>query len=203
LSSRRHRNEWSSTAENTTSASSSRTVRTAFSMEAESMNGEVHCMNTVMSKSSSRVDSVWMSADSLVAVSPAMAAGRRATSAPARWASAAMPSWSVETTTRSMLGLAWAAWTARASSETPATFCRFFSGMPFDPPRAGMIATVRCSVWCAVLCSVCCGSVAGAVVAVVVLSAAVSAAVVVPATGVGSVAFGSGVVERSFTMIRR
>ena len=30
---------------------------------------------------------------------------------------------------------------ARASRLRPATFWRFLSGMPFDPPRAGMMAT--------------------------------------------------------------
>src|SRR5699024_12213968 len=61
-----------------------------------------------------------MSADSLVAVSPAISAGRWEPSAPVRRASAAMPSWSVETITRSMLGLDFAALIARASSENNA-----------------------------------------------------------------------------------
>jgi hypothetical protein len=36
-----------------------------------------------------------------------------------------------------MLGLDFAALMARASRETPATFCRFFRGMPLDPRGPG------------------------------------------------------------------
>src|SRR5690606_39930336 len=54
-------------------------------------------------------------------------------------ASAAISSWSVETTTLATDGAADAAWTARPTSVMPSTRARFFSGTPCEPPRAGMI----------------------------------------------------------------
>ena len=58
-----------------------------------------------------------------------------------------MPWWSVETTTVSIPVLLCAASIARAKRERPPIFCRFFRGIPLEPPRAGMIATAdaRCA----------------------------------------------------------
>ncbi|MDQ0728419.1 hypothetical protein QFZ21_003419 [Microbacterium sp. W4I20] len=59
---------------------------------------------------------------------------------------AAISSSSVETTTSSIPTAATAARTARSTRGTPPTRCRFLRGTCFDPPRAGMIATVLLAV---------------------------------------------------------
>ena len=82
-------------------------------------------------------------ADSELAWSPEISAGRNTTCAPAIRATSAMRSWSVDTTTRSTSPEARQASTARAMRARPATGSRFFNGTPFEPPRAGMTAAVR------------------------------------------------------------
>ncbi len=67
-------------------------------------------------------------------------------SSPASRATRAISGWSVETTARSMKPQARAMWPARATSGMPPTGCRFFSGMPFEPPRAGTTARMRLSL---------------------------------------------------------
>src|SRR6185312_8923531 len=86
-------------------------------------------------------------ADSLVAVSPLISAGRTIDSAPHSWATRAIIGSSVDTTMRLISGVARACATLYESSGWPASRRMFFLGTPFDPPRAGIMARqfIACS----------------------------------------------------------
>ncbi|MDF3149155.1 hypothetical protein [Streptomyces sp. T21Q-yed] len=116
-------------------------------MSSRTMKGLVHCTSRTTSTgepcSASWASMACSTAASEVAVSPAMAAGRSTTSAPAWRAAAAMPWSSVETTTSVTSLEARHSRTARATSGTPPTGMRFFAGTPLEPPRAGITASTR------------------------------------------------------------
>ncbi|GDY54352.1 hypothetical protein SVIO_049750 [Streptomyces violaceusniger] len=129
------------------SAPFSATAAATPSMSSLMMKGLVHCTrsttSTVVPCDASYASIAWITAASLVAVSPAMSVGRWMTTAPAPRAAAAMPVSSVETTTSVTRRLARHSMTARATSGTPPTAARFFAGTPFDPPRAGITASTH------------------------------------------------------------
>src|SRR5207244_7894408 len=75
----------------------------------------------------------------------AMLSGRSSTSAPRVRAAAAISGSSVETTVRLTVALPSAASTVHASIGLPPSGVRFFRGIPFEPPRAGMRARTSCT----------------------------------------------------------
>ena len=104
-------------------------------------------MNTVICGSTSRVLRACNSTDSLLAVSPAMIAGRSMTVPPWATASALLSGGSVLTITSLTDGVESADSMARASKDWPPILRRFLSGMPLEPPRAGMMTKVFASLF--------------------------------------------------------
>ncbi len=104
-------------------------------------------MKMVIWGSTSSVPRACNSTDSLLAVSPAISAGRSMTVAPWARASALMSGWSVLTTTSITDGVANADSMARANKVWPPILRMFFSGIPLDPPRAGMMTKVFASLF--------------------------------------------------------
>ena len=110
-----------------------------------SINGDVHCAKTIdvgCWPQDSIASIACRSADSLEAESDDKSLGRMMTSAPYADANRAIDSLSVETYTAETEEESWSACIVRTSSGMPPTCCRFLSGIPFEPPRAGIIATV-------------------------------------------------------------
>src|SRR5262245_3146240 len=100
--------------------------------------GEVGSSVTTQVGDTPSARTAWTRAAEVGASSPAIAAGRRTTSAPADLATSAISSSSVDTTTRSSVRASRAVRTQRATSGSPSTRRTFLRGTPFDPPRAGM-----------------------------------------------------------------
>lgn len=86
-------------------------------------------------------------ADSDAELSPLNSAGRRMISAPKARLVSAILGQSVETYVFSKLGVRAAASRIHPMSGLPRNGTRFLSGIPFEPPRAGMIATADICVF--------------------------------------------------------
>lgn len=143
----RHTKPWKGATVSAVSAPFETIASTTPSTSSRMMNGLVHWTSRTTSTgepcSASWVSMACRTAASEVAVSPAMAAGRSTTSAPAWRAAAAMAWSSVETTTSVTRRAARHSRTARATSGTPPTGRRFLAGTPLEPPRAGITASTR------------------------------------------------------------
>ncbi len=118
----------------------------AWSISLASRIGEVACSATIRSNGPD-VPSTWFSACSHAASeearSPEISSGRRTPTAPAASAAARMASLSEETATTSTPLAAAACSTVQAISGLPQRSIRFLCGIPLEPPRAAITASVR------------------------------------------------------------